>query len=63
MSTTTALHPIVAEHFATINAHDEDAIVATFAADAFVNDIHREFWRRRDPPLGRKRDRRRQGHT
>ena len=44
MSTTTALHPIVAELFAAINAHDEDAIVATFAADAFVNDVHREFW-------------------
>ena len=44
MSTTTALHPIVAEHFAAINAHDEDAIVATFAADAFINDVRREFW-------------------
>ena len=44
MSTTTALHPIVAEHFAAVNAHDEDAIVATFADDAFVNDVHREFW-------------------
>jgi hypothetical protein len=44
MSTTTALHPIVAEHVAAVNAHDEDAIVATFAADAFVNDVHREFW-------------------
>jgi SnoaL-like domain len=44
MSTTTALHPIVAELFTAINARDEDAIVATFAADAFVNDVHREFW-------------------
>ena len=44
MSTTTALHPIVAEHFAAVNTHDEDAIVATFAADALVNDVHREFW-------------------
>ena len=44
MSTTTALHPIVADHFAAVNAHDEDAIVATFADDAFVNDVHREFW-------------------
>ena len=43
MSTTTALHPIIAEHFAAVNAHDEDAIVATFADDAFVNDVHREF--------------------
>ena len=44
MNTTTALHPIIAELFAAVNAHDEDAIVATFAADAFVNDVHREFW-------------------
>jgi hypothetical protein len=44
MSTATALHPIVAAHVAAVNAHDEDAIVATFADDAFVNDVHREFW-------------------
>src|SRR5579863_9456802 len=44
MSTTTAVHGVVAEHVAAINAHDEDAIVATFADDAFVNDVHREFW-------------------
>ena len=44
MSTITDLHGIVAEHFAAVNAHDEDAIVATFAGDAFVNDVHREFW-------------------
>jgi hypothetical protein len=44
LSTTVGLHAIVAEHFAAINAHDEDAIVATFADDAFVNDVHREFW-------------------
>jgi hypothetical protein len=44
MSTTTDLHPIVAEHVAAVNAHDEDAIVATFADDALVNDAHREFW-------------------
>ena len=44
MSATTALNGIVAEHVDAINAHDEDAIVATFADDAFVNDIHREFW-------------------
>jgi hypothetical protein len=44
MSRTTGLHPIVAEHVAAVNAHDEDAIVATFADDAFVNDAHREFW-------------------
>jgi hypothetical protein len=45
MSTTiTDLHQIVAEHVDAVNAHDEDAIVATFADDAFVNDVHREFW-------------------
>jgi hypothetical protein len=44
MSTTTALHGIVAEHVAAVNAQDEDAIVATFGDDAFVNDAHREFW-------------------
>ena len=41
---TTDLHGIVAEHVAAVNAHDEDAIVATFADDAFVNDARREFW-------------------
>ena len=44
MSTTTALHGVVAEHVAAVNAQDEDAIVATFADDALVNDVHREFW-------------------
>jgi hypothetical protein len=44
MSTITELHGIVAEHVAAVNAHEEDAIVATFANDAFVNDAHREFW-------------------
>ena len=34
----------VAEHIAAVNAFDEDAIVATFADDALVNDAHREFW-------------------
>ena len=27
-----------------MNAFDEDAIVATFADDALVNDVRREFW-------------------
>ncbi len=44
MTTVTDLHGIVAEHVAAINAHDDDAIVATFADDALVNDVHREFW-------------------
>ena len=44
MGTVTALHPIIAEHVAADAAHDAEAIVATFADDAFVNDVHREFW-------------------
>lgn len=43
-TTATDLHGIVAEHVAAVNEQDEDAIVATFADDAFVNDAHREFW-------------------
>jgi hypothetical protein len=39
-----SLPPVVAAHIAAVNAHDEDAIVATFAAGALVNDAHREFW-------------------
>ena len=38
------LKTVVAEHIAAVNAFDEDAIVATFADDALVNDAHREFW-------------------
>ena len=44
MTATTDLHGIVASHIAAINAQNEDAIVATFAADALVNDARREFW-------------------
>jgi hypothetical protein len=44
MGTTTVLQGIVAEHVAAVNMFDEDAIVATFADDALVNDAHREFW-------------------
>jgi hypothetical protein len=44
MTRTTALAPVLAEHIAAVNAFDEDAIVATFAGDALVNDVHREFW-------------------
>jgi len=39
-----ALPAVVASHIAAVNAFDEDAIVATFAHDALVNDAHREFW-------------------
>ena len=43
MTHTTALAPVLAEHIAAVNAFDEDAIMATFAGDALVNDVHREF--------------------
>jgi hypothetical protein len=46
MTDTTTLAPVLAEHIAAVNAFDEDAIVATFADDAMVNDVHREFWGR-----------------
>jgi ketosteroid isomerase-like protein len=42
MSDTTLL-PVLAEHVRAVNAFDEDAILATFAEDAFVNDVRREF--------------------
>jgi hypothetical protein len=35
---------IVADHIAAVNGFDEEAILATFAHDALVNDAHREFW-------------------
>jgi SnoaL-like domain len=38
------LAPVLAGYIAAVNAFDEDAIVATFASDALVNDVHREFW-------------------
>ena len=40
---TSKLTGIVAEHIAAVNAFDTDAIVATFAADAYVNDNRREI--------------------
>jgi hypothetical protein len=39
----TPLTGVVADHITAINAHDLDAIVATFTADAYVNDNRREF--------------------
>jgi SnoaL-like domain len=39
-----ALNPVIAQYIAAVNAFDTDAIVSTFAQDAFVNDVHREFW-------------------
>jgi hypothetical protein len=43
-TTTTAPTGILATHVTAVNDFDEDAIVATFADDALVNDAHREFW-------------------
>ncbi len=37
------LKGIVAEHIRAVNAFDTDAIVATFAEDAYVNDNRREI--------------------
>ena len=44
MAGTSILDPVVAEHIRAVNAFDEDAIVATFADDALVNDARREVW-------------------
>jgi hypothetical protein len=46
MTKSTKLHGILSTHVAAINAFDTDAIVATFADDALVNDMRREFWGR-----------------
>src|ERR1700685_606985 len=40
---TTDLRGVVADHVAAVNAFDTDAIVATFAEDAYVNDNKREI--------------------
>ena len=40
---TTELTGVVAEHITAVNAQDTDAIMATFAPDAYVNDARREF--------------------
>jgi hypothetical protein len=37
------LSGVVAQHIAAVNGRDTDAIMATFAADAYVNDARREF--------------------
>jgi hypothetical protein len=44
MTSAYTLAGVVADHIAAVNALDEDAIVATFAEDALVNDARREFW-------------------
>src|SRR6266446_10961415 len=38
-----ALPGVVADHIRAVNAFDTDAIVATFAEDAYVNDNRREI--------------------
>jgi hypothetical protein len=38
------MQKIIEDHIRAINAFDTDAIVATFAADALVYDVNREFW-------------------
>jgi ketosteroid isomerase-like protein len=43
MTTTNTLTGVVADHVAAVNAGDLDAIVATFAEDAYINDARREF--------------------
>src|SRR3954451_24859854 len=41
---TTELTGVIAEHIAAVNTFDVDRIMATFAADAYVTDNHREIW-------------------
>jgi hypothetical protein len=43
MTTTNTLTGVVAEHVAAVNAGDLNAILATFAEDAYINDARREF--------------------
>ncbi|HEU0239608.1 MAG TPA: nuclear transport factor 2 family protein [Micromonosporaceae bacterium] len=43
MTTATELTGVVAEHVRAVNDFDADAIVATFADDAYVNDNRREI--------------------
>jgi hypothetical protein len=40
----TELPAVIAEHIAAVNAFDAERIVATFASDAYVNDLRREIW-------------------
>jgi limonene-1,2-epoxide hydrolase len=44
MTTQITLDAVVAEHIAAVNSFDLDAIMATFAENALVNDAAREFW-------------------
>jgi ketosteroid isomerase-like protein len=38
------MQKIIEDHFAAYNKFDTDAIVATYAPDALVYDVNREFW-------------------
>jgi hypothetical protein len=40
---TSELSGVIAAHIAAVNAFDIDAVVATFARDAYVNDARREI--------------------
>lgn len=40
---TDSLPAIIVAHNAAYNSHDPDALMATFAPDALVNDVQREF--------------------
>jgi hypothetical protein len=40
---TNDLPQVIADHIASCNAHDVDAWMTTFAPDAMINDIQREF--------------------
>jgi hypothetical protein len=42
-TTEISLAGVVAEHIRAVNAFDTDAIMATFASDAYVNDVRREI--------------------
>ena len=46
MTTQLGLNPAIAAHVAAVNRFDIDAIMDTFAEDALVNDVAREFWGR-----------------
>lgn len=43
MPTMTTLTGVLAEHVRAVNAFDTDAVVATFAEDAYINDASREI--------------------
>lgn len=40
---TYALPQVITDHVVAYNTHDPDAMIATFAPDALVNDMQREF--------------------